>query len=169
MSPVTRVPKTQAALSLATRTLIERLRQLQPGETTTYAELSALAGEDIQFTHRGLLQRAMDYVWEELHTGLEVVINVGVQRLTEEQKIGHASRRRRYAHNYSTKTVRRLQTTDLGSLTPLQKHQWMVEASIAAAVSLATAEQTQRQLQEQATPQPVQIDPRQYVGLFQGL
>jgi len=169
MASPRRIPKTKSAYSLATRDLIERLSRLTIGEVVTYKELNQLIGGDVQGAQRHLLLKAIDYVWEELKIGLDTLTDIGLQRLSEAEKLGHTRRRLHIGHTYFAKTGRRLATTDFTQLSPLHKHMALGQMSVIGMVTLGTAEPTLRQLEAQPTPQPIQIDPREYLGLFQGL
>ena len=63
--------------------LIEQIVGLENGDFITYSEMSALTGVDIQFEHRGLLDRAMMIVRENHGVVLENKRNVGYERLSD--------------------------------------------------------------------------------------
>jgi len=155
-------------MSLATRELIERLRPMQPGDTISYADLTALAGVDVQ-ERRDLLDTARTYLREQHNQVFDVLTNVGLVCLSEAGKIGLGRKRRTFTHHYTTKTTRILQTVDLPQLSPVEKQCWLAEVSISAAVSMATHEQTARQIETQREPRRLLIDPATYKELFKGL
>jgi hypothetical protein len=152
----------------AARAMVEYLRHAQPDQLITYIELSEIAGFDVQASRNALLS-ARKYVRDVYRLVFDVCVNVGLIRVEENEKSTLASKRRRYARRWTENTVRLLQTTDMAALTPTERHQWMGEMSVAAAVVLGTLDVVVRTIETQKSPQPLLIDPRSYGDVFKGL
>jgi hypothetical protein len=90
-------------------------------------------------------------------------------RLTESGKISKGRRKRGLLHRFARKNTRELHTVDLGQVTDLEKHQHLAELSISAAITMASHETAARQIEAQATPMPLLIDPAHDRDPFKGL
>jgi len=63
-----------------------RLRGMEPGDTVTYAELSALIGRDI-LQHRYLILKACEGLLRAERRAFESVYRTGIRRLTADQAV----------------------------------------------------------------------------------
>jgi hypothetical protein len=169
-TPLRRIPKTGAAMSLATRELIQYLETMQPNDFVTYADLKTLTGVDHQERLLDLLGTARHYLRETYRKEFDLLPGQGVLCLTEAGKVGVMRRRRRELHTRATKSVRIGQTVDLGQLTDSQKYLHLAELSVVGAVSLATHEQTVEELETTHAPRTLLMDPAALKrDLFKGL
>lgn len=67
--------------------LLEQLLSLDDGDMITYSEMSALAGVDVQFEYRNLLDRAFMVAREHHNAVFENKRNVGYERMSDEDVI----------------------------------------------------------------------------------
>lgn len=103
-------------MSFEARELYERLRALKVGEVATYAELSAVAGRDVQGDARPQLYTAMRAVRREDQMVIGTVTKVGVRRLSDVETVGSAETSRRKISRESRRAMERLSTVDYEAL-----------------------------------------------------
>lgn len=99
--------QTIGEMRLETQLLAKRLRELPEGETITYADLSALAGVNVQNGARGLLMTAIRIVEKELKARFGTVRTVGIKRLPPDAWSGALSADRDHVRRASSRAFKR--------------------------------------------------------------
>lgn len=100
--------------------LVEQIVELDPGDLITYSEMSALAGVDVQFEHRNILDKAMMIARENYNVVLENKRNVGYERLSDEDVINRLKEIDKIRRT-STRGREKLATVSYESLDPILK------------------------------------------------
>lgn len=108
--------KTIPELSVDTRLLYQRILKLNPDETISYAELSAVIGRDVTGSARSNLFSARNKALRE-GINTEAVTKVGIKRLTDTQTVGTTDGRvRDHIRRVTGKAVKKLATVDFNNL-----------------------------------------------------
>jgi hypothetical protein len=115
------------------------LRTVAPGATTTYAELSTVAGIDIRAA-RHVLKAAREEVCNEDGIVFESLINIGLRRLTQsELATVQPDRRRHKAYRQSRIALREMRGVDEAALPPGERTQFLARlAQHGAIAAIAT-------------------------------
>jgi hypothetical protein len=164
--PSQRIPRTSAHAGVDARQLAERLRSMQPGDEVTYAELSALIGVDVQ-VQRGLLQTARKLVRQAYGLVFDVRTNVGLVCLSSPGMVGFVDNRLERLHRASGRVQDVLACVNPAELTPVEKHRWLAQQSVTAAVGIFAHAKTVGQLAEGGAPPALPVDLEAYRHVFQ--
>lgn len=151
-----------------TRQIIDVVRELvQVGDILTYAMIRDLCGFD--------LQGAEDYLRGSIKTHaleydmvLEAVPGVGYQRLSEPAKVDKSDSDFQRVHRATRRIQAEQATVDERQLSPLEKHRYLSQQTLAACLTLWTDVKVRRALpQATETPAlPVPFDVEAHKDLF---
>lgn len=166
--PLRRIPHYSAAMSEATRAVIEYLRQMHEKEPVSYAQLSAIAGMDVQ-KHRGILDTARRYLRRAPYKMLfDVDRNIGFICLPNTEKLGYNDRQIESVHRKARKMGEEIGTVDPAQLSPLEKHRLLCQMTRVAIVAFGTDQRTLPQIEGKPLHERITLNPADYKDLFKG-
>lgn len=155
-------------VSWEVRQVVDILRELvQVGEILTYEMVHDLCGIDLT-KRRHLIKSIQTFAREEYDIVLWVLPTVGYERLSEPRKLAKNEANFQRMHNLGTRIAAEIATVDVMHLTPLEKHRYLAQQTLAACTTLWTDPRTRRALpQSNETPAlPVPFDYEAHKDLF---
>jgi hypothetical protein len=167
-APLHRIPRTTPHAGLEARMAAEYLGTKTYDEVATYAELAELTG--VNFQERSDLREtactiARTVYGKEFHA----IPGIGLLCLTETGKIGKVVKRQASTYRRTMKDHRILAVVDQTQLSPLEKHQWLVTATVAQHIAFTTHERTIAALTSAATPPLPLLTLAECQDVFKGL
>lgn len=121
--------KPQFEMSLETRLLVDMLSQVEPGQTVTFADMTAKVGVDVSGGY-GPLQSAKKRVFNDTGAVFSSIKGVGYARLRDGEIVEDAAADRRRVHRMATRATRKLAAVDFDALTVEQRLTHNVEMTI---------------------------------------
>jgi hypothetical protein len=136
-------------MSWETTTIYNRLLLATEGETILYTELSALLRvQDIRRKHRYCIDTARRRLLIDKHMMFKTVVNKGLIRLNNEEKVSSGSRALRKVRSAVRHGKMHLQAIEIDALSEESKSKALATYSLLGAISLFTAKRMQNRLEE---------------------
>lgn len=117
------------------------------GKVLTYAEMSRLIARDVQHGGRGVLRTARKVAEREFGVVFGVVLNVGLEVLSEAGKVEAASTVVGRVHRAARSAVKTLQAVEIAKLSDAEKMKFNHAASHAAMLEAMTTARTSKRLE----------------------
>src|ERR1051326_1826416 len=135
-------------LSVDTRLLCDRLRELKPGETISYEDLSGCIGRSVVERARGLLTSARHIVLRDDRIVTEAVAKVGIKRLTDEEIVNSiGGQARRHIGRTARVAIRKTTAVKFDQLTSEQKVRQNTELSHLGALNAFSADKVSKRIE----------------------
>lgn len=122
--------KTIAEVSLATRLLYERLKELAVGEVASYKELSQICGRNVQEDGVGLLNSARNICLREHQIVFSPIINEGLKRLSDSEIVRGADADIGRIRRAAKKGMRKLACASYKNLEDAEKNSFNAKAAV---------------------------------------
>jgi hypothetical protein len=131
-----------------------------------YADLSTVAGRDVQHKRRDLLDTARRLAFREHRKVFRAVTNVGLKCLTSPDFLAVGEQHRGRLHRGCRKTVQELTCAVLSELTPDERYTLMAHQSILGAVTVLTEPRVLQRARTVTQQLQMPMDVRHYQNLF---
>lgn len=125
----TETKKPTFARSFGTQQLVQRFTAAEVGDTIPYAELSSIAGEDVQARGRSMLQSAVRIMQNEFQRVFVAVRGVGIQRADSAGIIQTGSQRLQHINRTAKRAMKTLGCVDPAKLDPAAQQEFNAKAS----------------------------------------
>lgn len=134
-------------MRLETQLLQKRLEQVPEGETVTYADLSAVAGVNVQDEGRGLLRTARSNAEREIKSLFSVVFGVGLKRLSPNETASETGRATDHIRRTAKRAFARSAKADWSRMTPEAKAALNTERTLLHFAAQATTDKSRKKIE----------------------
>lgn len=139
-------------LSIESKLIYQKLKEMKPGDFITYGELTGIIGKDIRSV-RHVLQTARKMAEREDKITFGVVTGEGIQCLGTSQIISTGDTAIRHIHRTAHRAARRFNCVgDLAVLSNEEKIRMNTNISVIGALAHMTREKSIRKIEAHVTP-----------------
>lgn len=132
------MPKSIPEISVDSRLLIKRLKEVKKGETVTYDELSKVISGNVIKSDRYALVRARHRLFKDERVVFGVLRKQGLKRLEDADHIGIGEAATNRVRRISRRSAEQMLCADFDKLTNEQKIEFNTHVSVLGALAMVT-------------------------------